>query len=119
MLKKYETVAEIKSEITPEDEARWAKKLGACDEIPAAEKKSQFIKDLYFAGTWLGEKLDAAGCSEKECESICFAFGQRCAFGNAWSTAGRSWNAYVDGRPEHGGPDLAVKILNEHTVVKS
>jgi hypothetical protein len=118
MLTKYKTVDEIRAEITSEDEARWTKALEACADIPAAEKKLQFIKDLYFSGTWLGEKLSKAGCSDSEAESICFAHGQRCAFGNAWASAGRAWNAYVDGRPEHGGPELAVKILNEHIVVK-
>ncbi len=70
----------------------------------------------FCAGSFLGDMLQERDCPEEERHRICFALGQRSAFGNPWEWALKYLNEFccfgqVRDQP---GEELAAEISREH-----
>lgn len=108
------TAETVLAEITEDERKEMLAALEASPDLPHFMKKTPQVENMWIAGCWLGRKLETAKCPDEERESICFAHGQRCLFGNAYAAAAEAWNAYVAGTPEYGGEELAHKINETH-----
>lgn len=71
-------------------------------------------KQIMMSGDWLHDRLRDVGADAAQCESVCFANGQRC-FGqpDVWKVAQESLDKYVAGKPDVPGRVLAKEIAKE------
>ncbi len=85
--------------VTEEDIARWSK---AIDEDTLAQSFAQFpaIREVCYAGAWLGEELEKLGCPEDLLVRIQFTAG-RLSFGrDAWTAHQKVLEAYKNNELE-------------------
>lgn len=66
--------------VTAEDLANWADNIDNDDKIPKHLSAEPLIREVCFAGLWMAEELEKAGCPEYLITRIQFAAG-RLSFG--------------------------------------
>jgi hypothetical protein len=68
---------------------------------------------VWLAGEWLDDKLQADGVSEEKAKRASFAMGQRSMLSNAFVWAAKYWNMHLQGEYEEPGEELARLITRE------
>jgi hypothetical protein len=64
--------------------------------IPLAYLESPVFIEVWYAGAWLGAKLEKAGCSFERRREICFLQGRiACVEGEPWASAIRMLENYL------------------------
>ncbi|MCK9459551.1 MAG: hypothetical protein M0R80_07925 [Proteobacteria bacterium] len=94
----------IKLEKWEQDYNKWVKENGVGDD---------FVKEIFFAGNWLGEELESLGAASEMIEKLCFVHGQRSFLGDPWGSAAKVIADYKNGQVEEPGEELAEKITME------
>jgi hypothetical protein len=57
------------------------------------------FKEIWYAGAWLGNRLDELGCPLKIRKSVCFRHGQLSFSGDPWKAADACLRAFRDSAP--------------------
>lgn len=105
-------------EVTDEMVAGWNANLDANppEGIPPFMLNNPKVREVMYAGNWLGTKLKDAGVDDGMIERITFASGQKMVFADdPWDVAREALDTQLAGG-EHDEPDpeLAERLVREH-----
>lgn len=110
-------------DISPEDLARLASMAEDSLDHPHPDTPSfisrstgavrDVFKTLFMAGQWLTEKLVAAGATDEQAASICFAHGQRSFGRDPWAVAQEQLERWGQGVADEPGEKLANELVDQ------
>jgi hypothetical protein len=86
--------------VTQEDIDRWSEALDKETLVPKFLTQAPLVREVFYAGYWLGEKLLAAGCSEELAVRIGYLGGQLSFGKNPWQVHQELWDDYINNRME-------------------
>jgi len=86
--------------ITNEDIARWSESMENDPNMPQAYLDQPLIREVCYAGMWLCEELEKAGCNELLITRIQFTAGQLSFGHNPWTVHQEMLEAYKNNQLE-------------------
>ncbi len=86
--------------VTQEDIDRWSEIVDNDVNLPKFLTQSPLVREVFYAGLWLGEKLREAGCSEANAVKIGYLGGQLSFGHNPWQVHQELWDDYINNRIE-------------------
>jgi hypothetical protein len=94
------TTEEFRAGITPEFRDLALTVLTEDKDLPERAKTLPKMVELWVASSWLGARLEEAGCPAQMRKDILFALGQRSFFCDPYEVAAFEWNNFVGGTPD-------------------
>lgn len=82
--------------ITNEDISRWSDLIDQDDNLPQSLVQSPIIREVMYAGTWLMEQLEKAGCPDILIARIQFTAGKLCFGRDPWQVHTSILNDYLN-----------------------